>query len=412
MNYASRGEGKTAMGINKDCSRTLTIPDMRKGTAALMDTYWVCDRQAYLDLPQSWSGSCSLATLHSALMVIPESHIGGGRKGQDAPRKNEAQPTEEPQIYVLSSSNKEEMLSRNRRSSNYISKASSELLAQMPERYRLFSSAETFFASLITSIQARANAKWLQITRWELIQLANDTEEGFNVIKVELRALRLMTMQNRYVLDLLTAMDGGVCLKFGSACCTFVPSEDADNGTLSHVIAAVHNLGERMKTEGGAEASTWFDNLFSWFPSWLGMTVKLLMPTVVFLLLIFFVCQMGLRCCAGAVPNGTLMMVTMSNARGTVQAMQEAQVQTGEEPGPKYQMVPVYCNGDIVDRLWYTTIREPRELEWYEEVWVDLEGNRDCIYLTCTPDEYARRGESLRGGMQGLDAHKGHPGMG
>ncbi|XP_069468333.1 extracellular calcium-sensing receptor-like [Ambystoma mexicanum] len=46
-------------------------------------------------------------------------------------------------------------------------------------------------------IQMRANARCLQIVRWDLIQLANDTEEGFKVIKVELRAPRLMTMQNR-----------------------------------------------------------------------------------------------------------------------------------------------------------------------------------------------------------------------
>ncbi|XP_069485770.1 uncharacterized protein [Ambystoma mexicanum] len=291
-----KGEGKTSMGTNKNCNKTLTIPDLRKGTAALMDTYWVCGNQAYLHLRQSWSGSCSMATLHSALMVIPESHVDGSKRTRENTQQSATQPTAESQIYVLSSGNKEEVLSRNRRASNYISKASTELLAQIPDRYRLFSSAETFFASLIPSIQARANAKWLQITRWELIQLANDTEEGFNVIKVELRALRLMTMQNRYVLDLLTAMDGGVCRKIGSACCTFVPSEDADNGSLSHVIEAVHNLGERMKMEGGAEESMWFDNIFSWVPSWLGMTVKFLMPAVVFLLFIFCLCQMGLRC--------------------------------------------------------------------------------------------------------------------
>ncbi|XP_069489924.1 uncharacterized protein [Ambystoma mexicanum] len=271
-------------------------------------------------------------------------------------------PTGEPPLYALSEGNTDKIMSRKRRSSNYISKASSEFLAQIPDRYRLFSSAESFFTSLIPSIHARANAKWLQITWWELIQLANDTEEGFNMIKVELRALGLMTMQNRYVLDLLTAMDGGVCRKFGSACCTFVPSEDADNETLSHVIAAVHNLGERMKTEGGTNLSTWFDNLFSWVPSWMGLTVKLLMPLIVFLPVIFCVCQLGLRCCANAVPNGAMMMVTMGNAGGRARGQQEAHIQTGEVSESKYRMVPKYYDRDIVDRLYHATIKEPREL--------------------------------------------------
>ncbi|XP_069473824.1 uncharacterized protein [Ambystoma mexicanum] len=404
-----KGEGKTAMGTNKNCNKTLTIPDLRKGTAALMDMYWVCGNQAYLHLPPSWSGSCSMATLHSVLMVIPESHLDGSKRAQERMQPSAAQPTTEEHMYVLSSGNQEGVLTRNKRASNYISKASSELLAQIPDRYRLFSSAETFFASLVSSVQARANAKWLQITRWELIQLANDTEEGFNVIKVELRALRLMTMQNRYVLDLLTAMDGGVCRKIGSACCTFVPSENAENGSLSHVIEAVHNLGEKMKMEGGAEDSKWFNDLFSWVPSWLGVTMKFLMPAVVFLLFIFCLCQVGLRCCANAVPNGAMMMVTMGNTRGTMQATQEVQVQTGNDDAPRYQLVPRYHDKDIIDKLWHTTIREPRILEWYEEVWVDLEGDSGCIYLTCTPDEYARRGESLRGVCRAWMPIKGTP---
>ncbi|XP_069492524.1 uncharacterized protein [Ambystoma mexicanum] len=409
-----KGEGKMAMGTNKNCNKTLTIPDMKKGTAALMDTYWVCGNKAYLHLPQSWSGSCSMATLHSTLMVIPESHIDRSNMVNGGSNQNAASPTTQAHLYVLSSGGKGEELSRNKRASNYISQASSDLLAQIPDKYRLFSSVETFFASLVSSVQARANAKWLQITRWELIQLANDTEEGFNIIKVELRALRLMTMQNRYVLDLLTAIDGGVCRKIGSACCTFVPSEDAENGSLSHVIEAVHNLGEKMKMEGGAEDSSWFDNIFSWVPSWLGVTMKFLIPIVVIILVMFCLCQVGLRCCANAVPNGAMMMVTMGNSGGTIKATQEVHVQTGTDNTPRYQLVPMCRDKYIVDKLWHTTIKEPRdvELEWYEEVWVDLEETGDCIYLTCTPDEYARRGESLRGGVQSMDAHKRNPCMG
>ncbi|XP_069495717.1 cyclic nucleotide-gated channel alpha-4 [Ambystoma mexicanum] len=56
-------------------------------------------------------------------------------------------------------------------------------------------------------VQTAANAKWLQIVKWELKQLANNTEQGFNAIKVELRTIRLMTLRNRYVLNLLTAME-------------------------------------------------------------------------------------------------------------------------------------------------------------------------------------------------------------
>ncbi|XP_069507386.1 uncharacterized protein [Ambystoma mexicanum] len=224
------GEGKVNMGNVQQCNKTLIIPYMKKGTAALMDIYWICGKQAYLDLPASWRGTCALATIHSALMVIPESHVqftsmpsaDGSKAGQSADISaagQSAEPltapdetiTEPPAYKLLSEETLRTKLSRSKRS-NYISSKSSELLAEIPQQYKLFSSAERFFASFLApGVQASTNAKWLQITHWELIQMANDTEEGFNIIKIELRALRLMTMQNRYVLDLITAMDGSVC---------------------------------------------------------------------------------------------------------------------------------------------------------------------------------------------------------
>ncbi|XP_069490548.1 uncharacterized protein [Ambystoma mexicanum] len=368
------GEGKVQMGTNKQCNKTIIIPDMKKGTAALMDMYWVCGKQAYLHLPASWRGTCGLATLHSALMVIPESNIqrkgesaGTSAAGQSAstPAAPQPTPTELYAYNIISVNDLKERLSHRKRS-NYISTESSKLLAEIPTEYKLFNTAETFFASLLTSgLQARTNAKWLQIVRWELIQLANDTDEGFNVIKVELRALRLMTMQNWYVLDLLTAMDGGVCRKIGSACCTFVPSEDADNGTLTHVISAVHSLGERMREEGGVEPSNWFDNMFNWIPSWFSIMMKIFVTVIVFILLFFCVCQLGIRCCAKSMPSSGMMMVTMGR-QATVATMIDAQMQTGEPNPPKYRMTAVYRqNGDRVENLYHTTIKEPTELQWY-----------------------------------------------
>ncbi|XP_069471427.1 uncharacterized protein [Ambystoma mexicanum] len=423
-----RGEGKVNMGEARKCNKTVIIPDMKKGTAALMDMYWVCGKQAYLHHPASWKGTCALATLNTALMVIPESHIQGSAEqsagisaaeqsagisaaGQSAEPSTSPQLTltEGPAYELLSEYELKKRLTQSKRSSNYISSESSKLLAEIPQKYKLFSSAETFFASLLgPDLQARANAKWLQIVRWELIQLANDTEEGLNVIKIELRALCLMTMQNRYVLDLLTAMDGGVCRKIGGACCTFVPTEDADNGTLSHVISAVHNLGERMRVEGGAEESTWFDNLFSWIPSWVNVAMKILIPIIVFMLLFFCVCQLGLQCCEKSMPTLAMMMVTMGRLT-TVTTMIDAQMQTGEYTTPQYRMTAIYRQyGDIVDNLHYTTIKEPKELQWYQEVWVDLDGDGG-IYLMCTPDKYARRGNSLRSICRAWMPIKGTP---
>uniref|UniRef100_A0A3P9IAG5 Uncharacterized protein n=1 Tax=Oryzias latipes TaxID=8090 RepID=A0A3P9IAG5_ORYLA len=49
----------------------------------------------------------------------------------------------------------------------------------------------------------------------------------FNVaaLLAEMSAMRTMVLQNRLVLDLLTALSGGVCKMVGDTCCTFIPDD-------------------------------------------------------------------------------------------------------------------------------------------------------------------------------------------
>lgn len=43
-------------------------------------------------------------------------------------------------------------------------------------------------------------------------------------------------MQNREVLDLLTASQGGVCKIIGQTCCTYIPDESGDGGTITMAL--------------------------------------------------------------------------------------------------------------------------------------------------------------------------------
>lgn len=53
--------------------------------------------------------------------------------------------------------------------------------------------------------------------------------------------MREMILQNRIVLDLLIASQGGVCKIVGSTCCTFIPNEAGTGGTIHD---ALHDLEE------------------------------------------------------------------------------------------------------------------------------------------------------------------------
>ncbi|KAF7706857.1 hypothetical protein HF521_020111, partial [Silurus meridionalis] len=107
----------------------------------------------------------------------------------------------------------------------------------------------------------------VEVTRYELISFMNATTAMMQGIRVELRGLRLTALQNRLVLDQLTAMQGGVCAVVGSTCCTYIPDNDADGHiieqALKNITEASRRLGER---ETSAEQS-FFEKIKSLFTS-------------------------------------------------------------------------------------------------------------------------------------------------
>ncbi len=82
----------------------------------------------------------------------------------------------------------------------------------MPKEHRLWTGWEIFLESIIPNIGVSELQIEVEVTRYELIKIMNDTRIIFDGIKQEMRGLRLMTLQNRLVLDQLTASQGGVCV--------------------------------------------------------------------------------------------------------------------------------------------------------------------------------------------------------
>ena len=201
------GNGTVKVRSNLNCNVITYGADMQGGTSSLMDQYWMCGVRLHMQLPPNWYGLCSLVTLHTPTLVIP---------GVDLSQLHD-HPMGRPTTLLHHH--------RTKRTAEYFG---TEVWKDVPQEHKLFNDAQLFFGSILPFLQAKATACWLQVTRWELMKAINATEDGFNAIKEELRALRLMVMQHRYVLDLMTAMEGGVCRKIGSACCTYVPANDAE----------------------------------------------------------------------------------------------------------------------------------------------------------------------------------------
>ena len=67
----------------------------------------------------------------------------------------------------------------------------------------------------------------------------------------EVAAAQLMTLQYRYVLDLLTAAKGGVCAMVGTACCIFIPDKSNNNTDAFHVVARLRDaMAKGLKIRG------------------------------------------------------------------------------------------------------------------------------------------------------------------
>lgn len=87
--------------------------------------------------------------------------------------------------------------------------------------------------------------KEVEVTRYELISFINTTQIMMEGIQEELRGLRLTALQNRLVLDQLTASQGGVCMIVVQTCCTYIPAHDQD----VHIISdGMKNLNFIAKT--------------------------------------------------------------------------------------------------------------------------------------------------------------------
>uniref|UniRef100_A0A3B3HN74 ERVV2 protein n=1 Tax=Oryzias latipes TaxID=8090 RepID=A0A3B3HN74_ORYLA len=79
----------------------------------------------------------------------------------------------------------------------------------------------------------------IEINRYALQKLLSTTYTFSNASAAEMSAIRTMVLQNRLVLDLLTASSGGVCKMVGDTCCTFIPDSGSDGQDIS---TALHDL--------------------------------------------------------------------------------------------------------------------------------------------------------------------------
>uniref|UniRef100_M4AZB8 Murine leukemia virus integrase C-terminal domain-containing protein n=1 Tax=Xiphophorus maculatus TaxID=8083 RepID=M4AZB8_XIPMA len=203
------------------------------GSRMLSDWYFICGNEAYMFLPKNWGGLCAVVPL-----INPIVKRWGGLTTHTG----------------------------------------------VPWEFRIWNGGEKFMQSLFPWVGIGEIRDHVEINRYGLLRLINITYQLANGTMEELTELRNMVMQNRVVLDFLTAPQGGVCKIIGPTCCTFVPDETGTGGTISDALYELEDL--KQYVESGTRGSTSFD-LFSWLTSgpWWNLLLKLVTPILVVLVL-------------------------------------------------------------------------------------------------------------------------------
>uniref|UniRef100_A0A3B3I7X7 Uncharacterized protein n=1 Tax=Oryzias latipes TaxID=8090 RepID=A0A3B3I7X7_ORYLA len=104
----------------------------------------------------------------------------------------------------------------------------------------------------------------IEINRYSLLRLLNTTYKFSNASAAEMSAIRTMVLQNRLVLDLLTASSGGVCRMVGDTCCTFIPDSTSDGQDISTAlpIDPWTSLFSWSEQESGSKLYGWIATMF------------------------------------------------------------------------------------------------------------------------------------------------------
>ncbi|XDV43862.1 hypothetical protein PO909_012259 [Leuciscus waleckii] len=130
---------------------------------------------------------------------------------------------------------------------------------------------------------------------WTVLAIANSTENALTLISEEMRQLRESVIQNRLVLDILTAERGGVCKMLGVSCCFNIP-DYSDN-----ITNIIDHMREAVREPSPATDSQWTGWLMSLWSGWFYRIIQVVLPIVGMGLLILFCLPCIMTCISSSV---------------------------------------------------------------------------------------------------------------
>lgn len=147
------------------------------GTFVIDKLYWLCGSQVYLRLPPNWGGLC--APIHLT-----------------------------DHTFIVSAIN-----ATTRKQRSLINVAPHDAIhgSDVLDEHKLWSTGQKILLSAFPQFGVGKLFLRMETVDYRMHLLINATIKAINGTMTEISAMRLMVLQNRLVLDLLTAKQGGVC---------------------------------------------------------------------------------------------------------------------------------------------------------------------------------------------------------
>uniref|UniRef100_A0AAQ4RXE1 Envelope protein n=1 Tax=Gasterosteus aculeatus aculeatus TaxID=481459 RepID=A0AAQ4RXE1_GASAC len=236
----------------------------KNGTYPVTEGWWLCGTTLRVSLPPQWSGICTPVRVTDHTFILTATTGTSKRTKRMAALDTGLNPEVNfaPHNSIWGS--------------------------DVPDEFKHASTSVKVLWGLFPWTGVGKNTLRLETVDYRFKSFVNMTLAGLKGIREEMTAMRLMIMQNRMVLDQLTAAQGGVCAIVGEYCCTFIPENDKDEGIIHQAIQNMTKLQESM-TRDKSPSPDWLTRV--WY-SWKGTLIQA--ATILCVLFAFVICGIPL----------------------------------------------------------------------------------------------------------------------
>ncbi|XP_016396857.1 uncharacterized protein LOC107730522 [Sinocyclocheilus rhinocerous] len=262
----------TIITIKDNCTEaTISFPlisSMEEQSEAVADYYWVCGgRRLWATLPKGWKGICARVRLLQGVTVI-EGELNEIKQTPLKRHRVKRAYEADPNVYL-------------------------DVIGQprgIPEKYKARNEIKSGFESIFVWITPNKNLEWINYIYYNQQRFINYTDDALDALGQQLGPTSKMTWQNRQALNWLLAEKGGVCVMFGSDCCTYIPNNTAPDGSFTKAMEKLKNLREEVTKNAGADMQNWdwFNSFFGSWGQWLTRVGIIVGIAVVVFLLLFW----------------------------------------------------------------------------------------------------------------------------